>query len=148
MVGGVRDGGAAAGGGRECAVPSALQFYVYTVHFYVYTVQFYVYTVHFYVCTVRCRIVKYLESFKARTSAWVTTASVLYADRLLNLDVKVDHEFYLSLAVQRIRAMFAAQIPKESGDAAERRSVDRNHQQILRVLVCGAGGSHDDVDSK
>jgi hypothetical protein len=85
----------------------------------------------------RCRLAKYLETFKARTSAWVTTANVLYADRLLNLDLSVDHEFYLSILLQRMRTMFSQQL--QSAESSRRR-VELNQQQILRVLVCGVGG--------
>jgi len=86
----------------------------------------------------RCRLAEYLKTFRARTSAWVTTADVLYADRLLNMDLEVDHTFYLSILLQRLRAQFAAQIQNVS--AAE------NHKTLIRVLVCGAGGVHDDGD--
>jgi hypothetical protein len=91
----------------------------------------------------RCRLVEYLKTFKARTTAWVSTANALYADRIMNLDLKIDHEFYLSILVQRMRAMFSGQIPKDCGHT-EQRKVELNHQQILRVLVCGAGCSLDD----
>jgi len=85
----------------------------------------------------RCRLVRYLETFRARTTAWVTTASVLFADRLLNLDVQCDHEFYLSILVQRMRGIFSAQIQEANG-------VEANHRRILRILVCGAGGAEDE----
>jgi len=97
----------------------------------------------------RCRLEEYLRTFKARTSAWVTTANVMYADRLLNMDLKVGHEFWLSVLVQRLRSMFALQFPN-----GERRRVEANHKQILQVLVCGAkedvdgDGDGDDEDSK
>ena len=81
----------------------------------------------------RCRLVKYIETFKARTSAWVTTAGVLFADRLLNLDLKVDHEFYLSLLFQRMRGMFHIY------SCQERNTTDKIYKQILRVLICGFG---------
>jgi len=78
----------------------------------------------------RMRLEKYISHFAARTSAWVTTASVLFADRLLNLDLgrSIDHEFYLSLLTQRLRAMFAQQAQGGAEDT---------HKRILRVLVCG-----------
>jgi len=78
----------------------------------------------------RMRLEKYISHFAARTSAWVTTASVLFADRLLNLDLgrSIDHEFYLSLLTQRLRAMFAQQAQNGADDT---------HKRILRVLVCG-----------
>ena len=88
----------------------------------------------------RCRLIEYLKTFRARTSAWVTTADVLYADRLINMDLKVDYEFYLSILMQRMRAMFAAQIQNFNISAGQ------NHQQLLRVLLCGTGGIYDDGD--
>jgi len=94
----------------------------------------------------RCRLQKYLESFRARTSAWVTTASALFADRFMNTDLKVDHEFYLAILTQRIRALFAAQIPKDAAAASSARGVRTNHEQILRVLVCGTDSKENDTD--
>jgi len=100
----------------------------------------------------RCRIVEFLKTFKARTTSWVTNERVMYADRLLNMDVKVDHEFYLSILLRRLRHLFACQIPKQNGANEERGNVAQNHKQVLRVLVCGAEGSVQvddaDVDSK
>merc|ERR1712013_250124 len=82
------------------------------------------------------------------TSAWVTTPQALFADRLLNLDLKViEHEFYLSILTQRIRAMFAAQIPKDGG-SGDSRTVRQNHEQILRVLICGANDVDDSKEKE
>merc|ERR1719229_2231115 len=83
----------------------------------------------------RCRLVEYLKTFKARTTAWVSTANALFADRLMNMDVEVDHEFYLSILLQRLRLMFSCQIPKENDKDLQER-VRQNHKHLLRVLVC------------
>ena len=91
----------------------------------------------------RCRLVEYLKTFKARTTRWVSTANVLYADRLMNLDVKVDYEFYLNILLQRMRAMFSGQIPKDDGDNEGRKVVEENHKKLLQVLVCGVGRDED-----
>merc|ERR1711971_540842 len=66
--------------------------------------------------------------------------------RLMNLDLDCDHEFYLSLCLQRMRAMMSSQIGTalNNGRAAE---MEENHRQILQLLTCGDGSqSTMDVD--
>jgi len=94
----------------------------------------------------RCRLVQYLETAAARTTAWVSTASVLYADRLMNMDLAVGHEFYLHILVQRMRAMFGGQIPNDPDDDEGRRRAENNHRKLLQVLVYGTGGDEEDGD--
>ena len=94
----------------------------------------------------RMRVVKYVETFKARTSAWVSNVTTLFADRLMNLDVDFDQEFYLSIIIQRLRRIFGSQIPKKLDEDELRNKVVKNHKNVLQVLICGVENKDNDED--
>ena len=85
----------------------------------------------------RLRLVWYTQSFKARTTALVSAAQVLFADRLMNMEVSVDDELYLSIILQRMRGMFSSQIPKNMDEVKQREKVVAAHKHILQILICG-----------
>lgn len=85
----------------------------------------------------RIRVSKYVSTFKARTTSWVSNVSTLFADRLMNLDIDFDQEFYLSILLQRLRRLFSSQIPKKLDEDELRNKVVKNHKKILQILICG-----------
>eukprot|EP01084_Bolivina_argentea_P251173 421158_1 len=96
----------------------------------------------------RYRLCKYIETFKARTTAWVSTAYVLYADRLMNLDIHFNKEFYLSIILQRLRKLFSLQIPKKLQEDILRNKVIKNHKKILQILICGLPNEKNDDEKQ
>merc|ERR1712130_568651 len=96
----------------------------------------------------RQRLIWYTESFKAGTSALVCTSHVLFADRLMNLDVKFADELYLSIIMQRMRGVFSGQISNGMDSNNERKKVEADHKEILKILICGVNGEQDDNDTK
>eukprot|EP01083_Nonionella_stella_P013772 38730_1 len=89
----------------------------------------------------RTRICKFIETFGARTTAWVSEVATLFADRLMNLDCVFDDEFYLSAIMHRLRIMFNLQAPKHM-EEMRKIKVNENHNKLLQILICGDG--HDD----
>lgn len=85
----------------------------------------------------RQRLTLYTQSFKARTTALANTAKVLFADRLMNLDIDFNDQLYLSIIMKRMRGIFDAQIPKKMDEVKERLKVEANHKMILEILICG-----------
>ena len=95
----------------------------------------------------RTRIVKYMQTFRARTTAWVSEVATLFADRLMNQDQKFDQEFYLSALLHRLRIMFNLQAPKNMDDT-ERCKIEDNHKKLLQILICGDGNDDESEDEK
>eukprot|EP01084_Bolivina_argentea_P251174 421160_1 len=93
----------------------------------------------------RIRISKFIQTFRARTTSWVSEVNTLFADKLMNLDMKFDHEFYLSAIMHRLRIMFNLQAPKHMNDMRKNK-VEENHKQLLQILICGDG--YDNMDEK
>jgi len=87
----------------------------------------------------RTRISKYVQTFRARTTAWVSEVATLFADRLMNTDIAFDQEFYLSAILHRLRIMLNLQSPKHVDDDALKEKVDANHRKLLQILICGDG---------
>merc|ERR1712087_310077 len=92
------------------------------------------------------RLQWFTKTMKARTTALVSSASVLFADRLMNLDIAFGDDVYLGLIMQRIRRIFAAQVPKKMDEVKEREKVMVNHRKILQILIRGDENDEDEDD--